>query len=63
MEDFLWGFWNGATAIPLLILHLLDVFDQYPVYNVGRNGVWYQFGFVLGAGAPFGGGAASRGRR
>ena len=32
-------------------------------YSFGSNGAWYQFGFLLGAGAPFGGGVASRGGR
>jgi hypothetical protein len=60
MEDFLWGIWNGVTGWPLLIAHALDFWDKYPVYNTGRDGNWYQFGFLLGAGSPifglFGGG-------
>ena len=67
MEDFLWGCWNGATAMPLLVLHLFDVWTEYPVFNVARNGAWYQFGFLLGVGstlgsAMHGGAAARRGR-
>ncbi|HEY4670051.1 MAG TPA: hypothetical protein VIH05_09780 [Tepidiformaceae bacterium] len=53
MEDFLWGLFNGLTAWPLLVLHVIDVWEQYPVYDVNRNGGWYQFGFLLGAGSPF----------
>ena len=64
MEDLLWGLWNGITAWPLLIIHILDVWERYPVYNVGRDGGGYQFGFLLGAGSPFLGTAnASRRRR
>jgi len=67
MEDLLWGLWNGLTAWPLLIAHVFDVWDEYPVYNVGRDTGWYQFGFLLGAGSPifgiFGGGKARRVRR
>jgi hypothetical protein len=53
MEDFVWGLWNGVTAWPLLIAHALDVWEKYPVYNVGRDRAWYQFGFLIGAGSPF----------
>jgi len=67
MEDLLWGLWNGLTAWPLLIAHVFDVWDEYPVYNVGRDTGWYQFGFLLGAGSPifgiFGGGKARSIRR
>jgi hypothetical protein len=52
MEDFLWGLVNGITAWPLLILHVFSIWDRYPVYNVGRNVAWYQFGFLLGSGSP-----------
>ena len=66
MENFLWGFWNGATAMPLLILHVFDIWTQYPVFNVARDNGWYQFGFLLGVGATAGsathGGASARRR-
>lgn len=64
MEDFLWGCWNEAMAMPQLILHVFDIWTQYPVFNVGRDGGSYQAGFLLGVGAAFGGGGTSaRGRR
>lgn len=53
MENVLWGFWNGLTAWPLLILHIFGIWSQYPVYDIARDGGWYQFGFLLGAGSPF----------
>lgn len=53
LENILWGFWNGLTAWPLLILHVFNIWEQYPVYNVARDSGWYQFGFLLGAGSPF----------
>jgi hypothetical protein len=53
IEDILWGLWNGLTAWPLLLLHVFSIWDQYPVYNIARDGGWYQFGFLLGAGSPF----------
>ncbi len=53
MEDVLWGIWNGLTAWPVLLVHVFGWWERYPVYNTGRDGGWYQFGFLLGAGSPF----------
>ena len=53
METFLWGLWNGVTAWPLLIVHLFGGWRQFPVYNIVRDGGWYQFGFLIGSGSPF----------
>jgi len=53
MEDLLWGFWNGLSAWVILIAHLFGAWERFPVYNVGRDSGWYQFGFLLGAGSPF----------
>jgi len=53
MADFLWGLWNGITAWPLLLLHVFGALDRYPVYDLVRNGGWYQFGFLCGTGSPF----------
>lgn len=63
MEDFLWGLWNGVTAWPLLVIHIFDAWERYPVYNVARDGGWYQFGFLLGAGSPMLGILGGRGSR
>lgn len=51
--SFLWGLWNGITAWPLLILHTFGALAQYPIYDAARDGGWYQFGFLIGAGSPF----------
>ena len=51
-EDVLWGIWNGISAWPLLSAHLFGWWDRYPVYNLGRDGGWYEFGFLIGAGSP-----------
>ena len=48
MENVLWGVWNGLTAWPVLLVHLFGWWERYPVYNTGRDGGWYQFGFLLG---------------
>lgn len=53
MEDFLLGLWNGISAWVVLGAHVIGVWHRYPVYDVGRDGGWYQFGFLLGAGSPF----------
>ena len=53
MEDLLWGFWNGLTAWVVLVVHIFGGWDQYPFYNVGRSGNWYNLGFLIGAGSPF----------
>lgn len=60
VEDVLWGFWNGLTAWVVLIVHVFGAWDRYPVYNEGRDGGWYQFGFLIGAGSPFLGAAGGR---
>jgi hypothetical protein len=52
VEDFLWGLWHGVTAWPLLVLHVFGIWDRFPVYHVDRDGGWYQFGFLIGAGSP-----------
>ncbi len=52
LENILFGLFNGITAWPLLILHVLGIFTQYPIYDVARDTGWYQFGFLIGAGSP-----------
>lgn len=61
--DFLWGLWNGATSLPLVIIHIFDVWERFPVYNTIRDGGWYQFGFILGILAAGGGGGRASARR
>ena len=64
MEDFLWGFWNGLTAWIILVVHVFNGWERFPIYNLGRDGGRYQFGFLLGAGSPVLGAAnAKRGER
>ncbi|HMM42783.1 MAG TPA: hypothetical protein PKA95_12850 [Thermomicrobiales bacterium] len=61
-HDLLWGLWNGLTAWIVLIVHVFGGLGDQPVYDAARQGGWYDFGFLLGAGSPFLG-AASSGRR
>lgn len=63
MEHFLWGVWNGMTAWVVLIAHAFGAWHRFPVYDVGRDNGWYQFGFLIGAGSVFGGPASGSRRR
>jgi hypothetical protein len=60
-QDLLWGFWNGLTAWIVLALHVFNTWESQPFYDVTRNGNWYNFGFLLGAGSPVLGFIRSRG--
>jgi len=57
------GLWQGIIAPITFIISLFA--NHVNVYEIHNNGNWYNFGFVLGAGILFGGGAAGsrRGRR
>jgi hypothetical protein len=44
-------------------LHVFDIWERFPVYNLARDGGWYQFGLLIGAGAPFMGGRGVATRR
>ena len=61
-QDLLWGFWNGLTAWVVLVVHAFGGWDGFPLYNAARDGNWYGFGFLLGAGSPFLGAAGARKR-
>jgi len=50
-QDLLWGLWNGCTAWIVLLAHIVGWWDQFPLYNEGRGGNWYDLGFLIGAGA------------
>jgi len=36
----------------LLIIHVFGGWTRFAVYDVLRDGGWYQFGFLLGSGSP-----------
>jgi hypothetical protein len=52
-QDLLWGLWNGITAWIVLICHIFGFWEDQPVYDVLRQGSWYDLGFLFGAGSPF----------
>jgi hypothetical protein len=58
---FLFGLWHGFIAPVTFIISLFT--DNVNFYEVNNNGNWYDFGFVLGAGILFGGGAGGARRR
>ena len=63
--DLPWGFWNGLTAWIVLVVHVFGAWSEYPLFDFAREGNWYDFGFLLGAGSPLLGalGGSSRSRR
>jgi hypothetical protein len=56
VAGFLLGLWHGIIAPVTFVISLFT--DNVSLYEVNNNGNWYDFGFVLGAGILFGGGAA-----
>lgn len=58
---FLLGVWHGVIAPVTFVVSLFV--DSVNVYEVHNNGGWYNFGFLLGAGALLGGGGAGARRR
>ena len=60
--DVFWGFWNGLTAWIVLVVHVFGGWEAYPLYDLGRSGNWYDFGFLLGAGSPLLGAFGGRSR-
>ena len=62
VADLLWGWWNGATAWIVLILHAFGWKLGWPIYSFTRQGQWYGFGFLLGVGSLLGVLAGRRGK-
>jgi hypothetical protein len=60
--DVFWGFWNGLTAWVVLIVHVFGGWPEFPIFDVARNGNWYAFGFLAGAGSPLLGAAGAGAR-
>jgi hypothetical protein len=61
IAGFWLGLWQGAISP---ITFLISLFSNHvSLYEVHNNGNWYNFGFVLGAGILFGGGAFGKRRK
>jgi hypothetical protein len=56
VAGFWLGLWHGIIAPITFFISLFS--DTVNVYEVRNSGNWYDFGFVLGAGILFTGGAA-----
>lgn len=54
LAGFWMGLWHGFIIFFSFIISLFS--DAVQVYEVHNNGGWYNFGFLLGASAFFGGG-------
>lgn len=50
---FLAGLWHGLIMPITFIISLFD--SGVRIYEANNNGRWYEFGFVIGASATFGG--------
>ena len=57
VPGFWQGLWNGAIAPVTLIISLFNKSVQ--MYEVHNSGGWYNFGFLLGIIAIWGGGSAA----
>jgi hypothetical protein len=55
------GLWHGCISPFTFIISLFS--DNVNVYEVHNSGNWYDFGFILGVGIIFGGGARGTKRR
>ena len=61
IAGFWLGLWHGIIAPITFLISLFT--HSVNVYEIHNNGNWYNFGFVLGAGILFGGGAAGSRKR
>ena len=58
---FLKGLWHGFIVLFTFIISLFS--ENYSIYEVHNNGNWYNFGFLLGMMAFFGGSGGEATRR
>lgn len=56
---FLAGFWHGLIS-PIVFIVSLFV-EGVRIYEINNKGLWYDFGFLLGASAALGGGGSATG--
>lgn len=60
VAGFWLGLWHGVIAPITFIISLFK--DNVSMYEVHNNGGWYNFGFLLGLTAIWGGGSGSAAR-
>ena len=51
---FFYGIWHGVISFMSLIIHIFN--DSVVIYEVDNTGGWYDFGFLIGVTAIWGGG-------
>lgn len=61
VAGFWLGLWHGIISPVAFFISLFA--DGVNIYEVHNNGNWYNFGFVIGAGILFSGGAAGARKR
>jgi ABC-type multidrug transport system permease subunit len=61
VPGFWYGLWNGIISPVTFIISLFN--SKVEIYEVHNNGDWYNFGFMLGISAIFGGGGGRVARR
>lgn len=59
VAGFWMGLWHGFIVLFTFIASLFT--DKVTIYDVHNSGGWYNFGFLLGAMAFFGGGGKGSG--
>lgn len=57
LAGFWLGLWHGVISPVTFLISLFT--DNVSLYEVHNNGNWYDFGFILGVSAAFGGSARS----
>lgn len=61
VAGFWLGLWHGIISPVTFFISLFA--DGVNIYELHNNGNWYNFGFVIGAGILFSGGAAGARKR
>ncbi|MEM1241122.1 MAG: hypothetical protein AAGI45_14875 [Cyanobacteria bacterium P01_H01_bin.26] len=54
--EFFAGLWHGLLLPLTFTISLLD--SDVRIYEINNSGLWYDFGFILGASSSLGGGGA-----
>jgi hypothetical protein len=60
VAGFWMGLWHGIIAPITFIISLFN--DNVSMYEVHNNGGWYNFGFLFGLGAVWGGSSSGAAR-
>ena len=65
MPDKIYGFWHGLWhGCISLITFIISLFDEdVSMYALNNNGGWYNFGFLIGIIAIYGGGSKATSKK